>query len=329
MITPVASVIIPTYNRCESLHSTLNSLAEQKTLPGIFEVLIVDDGSHDGTSTVVDESFPFLLRYVQQGNQGSAAARNKGAQIAQGKLLVFLDDDMLVSTDYVTSLIEEHKAYSNIVGMGTELPCLPESPSIFARVITTERNTSDNCLATGQFVEFTNCVTNNLSIERESFFEIGMMQDVAGDGPTWWGDVDFGYRANRLGFRFRRSAKAICWHCDYSIQDLATSSRRAEQASYLVHYLIRKYIDIEKSLPMFADKSPINWQLDRPEMIVRKLVRQVASTPFLMNSLEAVVRLFEREYANPDILRPLYRWIIGGYIFNGYRRGLKELKPHD
>lgn len=323
-----ASIIIPTYNRSASLQRTLESLACQDADQWSFEVIVVDDGSTDETSNICQQPYPFYLRYLRQENQGSAKARNAGAELAVGNILIFLDDDMIAEPGYLSGLLEEHRMYPHIVAMGIERPCLIEPASIYTHIVVAERERHVLTRQQGAFVNFTACVTNNLSVEREDFFMVGAMQDTAGDGPTWWGDVDFGYRAFKKGMQFRRSGRAVCRHCDYSIADFATSLVRAEKASYLVHHLICKYPDISCYLPMFHDKLPIDWRADGPMMITRKIARKMASTSPVVAGMEAVVRQLEQFYPEPAILRPLYRWITGACIYRGYRRGLKDIKGY-
>jgi len=321
-----ASIIIPTYNRKESLRETLLSLTRQTWPADRFEVIVVDDGSTDGTEEIAKDKFPFTLRYVRQSNQGSAVARNTGAKQASGDVLIFLDDDILVEPDYIAGLIEEHQNHPRILGMGTELPYIPPNATPFAQ-INADGKWSDPAQSSGAFVDFTKCVTNNLSVERGDFFEIGMMQDVAGDGPTWWGDVDFGYRAAQSGFRLRRSGKAACYHRDYSIHDLTTAKTRSYNIARMAALLFHKFPDVQPHLPMFRDKTPIAWGQDSLRLTTRKLARHVTSSRPVLTGMELVVNVLEQRYPSPKLLRPLYRWILGGYIFRGYRVGLKEYGP--
>jgi len=321
-----ASVIIPTYNRLNSLTETLNSLSKQSYPQDQFEVVVVDDGSTDGTEAIPNTRFPFSLRYICQENQGSAIARNTGAENACGDILIFVDDDIWANSDYVRGLVKEHQLHNRIVGMGTFKPYISNDTTPFLKIYADLTIHKSDELQTVE-VDFTHCVTNNLSVRRDDFFEIGMMQDVAGDGPTWWGDVDFGYRAYQLGFRFRQSGKATCIHRDYSIKDLSIASKRAEEVANMVHALFQKHPGIQDFLPMFHDKIPIIWKQDSPRLVARKLSRQVGSTNTFIRSMEQMVTLLETHYPNPTMLRPLYRWIIGGYIHRGYRQGLKEYGP--
>jgi len=75
---------------------------------------------------------------------------------------------------------------------------------------------------------------------------------------------------------------------------------------------------------MYEDKTPIAWHSDPPRLIVRKLARMAASTRPSVWAMEHLVRLLEHSYPSPTLLRPLYRWIIGAYIYQGYRQGLRE-----
>ncbi len=170
-------------------------------------------------------------------------------------------------------------------------------------------------------------MTNNLSVERDDFFEVGMMQDVAGDGPTWWGDVDFGYRAAQLGFCFRRSGKAACYHRDYSIRDLATVKTRSYNIARMAIPLFHKFPGMQPYLPMFHDKTPIAWGQDSPGRVARKLARHIGSSRPVLKGMEHLVSVLEKRFPSPVVLRPLYRWILGGYIFQGYRAGLREYGP--
>lgn len=89
------TVFIPTYNRASVLPSALMSIASQ-TYRGPFEVVVVDDGSTDGTRDVVDQwaaTVTFPVVYFRQDNQGKHVAHNKGVELARGELLVLLDSD--------------------------------------------------------------------------------------------------------------------------------------------------------------------------------------------------------------------------------------------
>ena len=89
---PLVSIIIPVFNGERFLREAVESVLAQKYSP--VEIIIVDDGSTDGTATVA-RSFPETVRYLHQTNHGPAAARNRGIEQAQGNLIAFADADDL------------------------------------------------------------------------------------------------------------------------------------------------------------------------------------------------------------------------------------------
>ena len=84
------SVIIPTYNRKKTLARAIRSVVNQSFSP--FEILIIDDGSNDGTEEWVKENFQ-NIKYIYQNNHGVSSARNIGIENAYGDWVAFLDSD--------------------------------------------------------------------------------------------------------------------------------------------------------------------------------------------------------------------------------------------
>lgn len=84
------SVIIPTYNRIFFLKRSVNSVLKQTLKP--HEIIIVDDGSSDGTSSMIKESYP-AINLIRQENKGVSAARNIGIRSSSGDWVCFLDSD--------------------------------------------------------------------------------------------------------------------------------------------------------------------------------------------------------------------------------------------
>src|SRR4051812_40151675 len=99
MLAPVVSVIIPTFNRAHCLGLSVRSALFQEGFaePSALEVIVVDDGSTDGTKDLLSREFAGdkRLRYFHQKNAGVSAARNAGIREARGSLIAFLDSDDL------------------------------------------------------------------------------------------------------------------------------------------------------------------------------------------------------------------------------------------
>lgn len=88
------SIIIPLYNKAESIKTTLESVLSQSYTD--FEVLIIDDGSTDDSKNIVSEIHDDRIRYIYKDNGGVSSARNYGAMNAKSEWLFFLDADDLL-----------------------------------------------------------------------------------------------------------------------------------------------------------------------------------------------------------------------------------------
>src|SRR5882672_6181176 len=108
---PVCSVIIPTYNRMALLRYTLDALTRQDLGADRFEVLVVDDGSSDGTAALVERYQGRLdVRYFFQPDQGYrvAAARNIGIAHARSDVCVFLDSGVIAHSGCLSAHLRSH-----------------------------------------------------------------------------------------------------------------------------------------------------------------------------------------------------------------------------
>jgi len=88
---PLFSIVIPTYNREDSILNTIKGCLAQSLAD--FELVIVDDGSEDNTADVVKAVEDARIHYIYQDNSGPAAARNAGVKAASGKYIAYLDAD--------------------------------------------------------------------------------------------------------------------------------------------------------------------------------------------------------------------------------------------
>lgn len=106
------SIIVPTYNRRSLLIKLYDTLLILDYDPASVELIIVDDGSSDGTDKLLaslqnDPKRAFSFRYELQTNQGPAGARNTGIKLARHDWIIFTDDDCLVSEQWVSAYAEK------------------------------------------------------------------------------------------------------------------------------------------------------------------------------------------------------------------------------
>ncbi len=114
-----ASVIIPTYNRRDSLLQTLATLDRQSVAPEQYEVIVGVDGSTDGSvEALAGLRPPYSLRWVWQENRGPAAATNAAARLARHEVLVFLDGDQLASPELLAAHLDAHQRHGVVLVQG-------------------------------------------------------------------------------------------------------------------------------------------------------------------------------------------------------------------
>lgn len=203
MQTIIASVIIPTYNRCEILKRCLVALFNQTCPPENYEIIIVDDGSTDGTGEMVESvraDAPCVVRYCFKKHAGIAAARNVGVRAARGGLIIFIDNDIMTGPDFVESHVREHTwdlASDNLIVHG---------PVIYT--IDFENPTNERQKLTEISAAF--FAGGNVSIARERLVEAGLFdEDFTEYG---WEDLELGKRLKKLGMRVVRSRDPKGYH---------------------------------------------------------------------------------------------------------------------
>ncbi len=125
------SVIVPTYNRRESLRHTIQALLAQTHAD--HEILVADDGSDDGTAELL-VGFPGV-RHLRLAHAGPAAARNAGIGAAAGAIIAFTDDDCRPPANWLARLADGYARYPQAAGVGGYLraPAAVERRSILAR----------------------------------------------------------------------------------------------------------------------------------------------------------------------------------------------------
>lgn len=336
---PILSVIIPTYNRYETLRRTLDSLSCQELPPDRFEVILVDNGSADGTPRLAQETFPFLFTYLDFPRQtglnlrAPTQARNLGARFSHSETLVFLDDDICIRPPGLQALNESCRKAEKTIFLGSlVLPDEILSRSSFGRAFAEPLPEQDF------EIHYSFCKTGLLALHKDNFDILGGFQDPTGGWPNW-DDVDFGYRAHCLGYRFIQCAGVIGEHWDYASLSLKAASQRLWQASKSAVRLLQVYPELRSELPMFYDallgltKLPLASlrSQKRGRQVIRNFARRVNASQAVLWSLENLAKGLEKikptSQMKLPVLRLLYNWILGGHIFRGFREGLREYGP--
>ncbi|MGH9453630.1 MAG: glycosyltransferase, partial [Terriglobia bacterium] len=232
--TPVFSVVIPTCNRRATLSDCLSALDRQQLSADQFEVIVVDDGSTDGTEEFcAGVKTPFPLQYLRQENAGTGAARRRGIEQAQGEYLLLMNDDTIASPD----LLSRHRAVhrqerrSKVAVLGNfEYP-----PAARARALTYYLSVRPFLfpmmhMKAGRYSDPMFFVTCNLSVPRKAVLEAGSFDADLRVGE----DTDLGIRLVQRGFQiiYEPKAQAIHQHLDFKADDLVRRARAYAPAQF-------------------------------------------------------------------------------------------------
>src|SRR3954465_15299507 len=168
------SVVIASYNRAASVERLLGLLAGQTLPPELFEVIVVDDGSSPPLSpTLSGLSVPYAMAVVQQTNAGPGAARNNGISMARAEIIVIVDDDMVVSSDFLAAHLAAHPPGSRVVALGKLLTSSQKRLPLFSRFHLDLLDRHANAVEQGSVVHGSDMYTGNVSFTRADYDAAG------------------------------------------------------------------------------------------------------------------------------------------------------------
>ena len=201
---PFVSVIIPALNEEQNIRECLVSLLKMDYPPERREILVVDNGSTDGTAKIVQE-YPVTL--LQEERRGASYARNRGIEACKGEILAFTDTDCVVTNRWLRELVQGFED-GEIGGVeGETLAYLPVTPVEHYMEGTSDFNYQVRI--SKPFDPFV--VTANVAFRREVFHRIGLFDTrfPAAGGE----DVDFSWRfLEETDLKLRYNPKAVVFH---------------------------------------------------------------------------------------------------------------------
>ncbi len=229
------SVVIPTYNRLAILRKCLLAL-EQQQWQGEYEVVLVDDGSTDGTLEWLAEHrdlFPHL-RWLAHNHQGPALARNLGVADAKGDTIVFIDSDLVVTPAFLGAHVQALRAAEVRLGHSRVFT--------YGRVV----NTSNFAEPTAEPFKVTDYsrayfATGNVAIGRTWLEQAGLFD------PQFhlygWEDLELGVRLKSLGLKLVPCPQAVGyhWHPPFDLEQLPALIDRELQRGRMGAVFYRKH----------------------------------------------------------------------------------------
>jgi glycosyltransferase involved in cell wall biosynthesis len=194
---PLVSVIIPAYNEEKYIGRCLATLQRQTLAPDQREIIVVDDGSTDQTRAVVARYGVTVLR---QAHRGPALARNLGASLARGAILVFLDADMSFAPTFLARLIAPILE-RGAVGTFTRDEYVRNTAQAWARYVSLSSGLPPDRRMPADFGDTCSVFR---AIRREAFAQVG--------GYTDMGTGEDSTLAHKLGLLAVRAEGAVCYH---------------------------------------------------------------------------------------------------------------------
>lgn len=201
---PTVSIIIPAYNAESTLGACIEACLKQSRpdqLDATLEILVVDDGSTDGTAAIA-QRYPGV-RYIRQENAGPAAARNCGAKAAIGDILAFTDSDCVPRSDWVERLLRGFEEGVGGVGGTYDI----ENPAYrLARLVHYEIQARH--AAFGREVDFLGSF--NVAYARAAFEAVGGFNEAFREASGE--DNELAYRLHDQGWKLHFQPDAIVGH---------------------------------------------------------------------------------------------------------------------
>jgi GT2 family glycosyltransferase len=208
---PRLSVVIPTYQRRDSLLRLLASLRTQTVSADTYEVIAAIDGSTDGSAEAVRGfAAPYALSALEGPNRGRALACNAGIRAAVGSVVVLLDDDMEASPELLAAHARSHEGpVSRAVVGAAPIAVSPDSPPFVRYMASGFRSRLERMAQPGYRLRFRDTYTGNFSTPREVLLAVGGFDEafrVYGHE-----DYELALRLQAVGVELTYSADALAY----------------------------------------------------------------------------------------------------------------------
>lgn len=305
------SVIIPTYNRRDYLKYCLHSLAYQDYAKDLFEVVIVDNGSEDGTLEMVKESeYGYPIHFLKEEKLDAfeaARMRNTGVAKAQGNILIFMDSDIIAPPNFISAHVKYYETGEEdvcVIGSVIYLKDDPFGCEELADLAGLQKRLRDyvdplesdilyfNENLTNHPVAWMVAHSGNLSTTRACFEHSGGFDEWH---RTWSiEDIDFGYSLYKNGIRFVFSKNAYGLH---KYHPVCTDEAKTISVKNGYEYLQ------QKNPENAALQQTLALQLAELDLITKGVL---LTEEYRRAKYKSLVKIVRAEYEEPQITLALY-----------------------
>ncbi len=241
-----ASIVVPTYNRLDTLQNVLPTLLAQNVAPESYEVLICDSNSSDGTAehlAAMAREHP-NLRHLPNAYSGRAAARNAGVAVARGEIVLFNDADIFASPDLLSAHLNRHASGERVAVVGWEVQVRDIDDYVLKRDHPELRGHLHPPTRTK--LSWLYFLTGNASVRREDLLAVGSFDEsFTGYGHE---DLELGYRLEKSGVHIAYEPRAVNYHCQDVPHDDQKEKMRLAGRSTVRFY--RKHPDLAVKLQL-------------------------------------------------------------------------------
>ncbi len=210
---PELSVVIPTYNRLETLRVVVPMLLDSDLRPERYEIIVADSNSTDGTAEFLRElaaKHPNLT-HLPGPYTGRAMARNAGIHAARGEVVLFTDSDIIPSPDLLSLHLARHRQERGIAVVGMEVQV--DSYEEYERKRDFPELRRPLHPANRTRLSWLYFLTGNASVRRDDLLRVGAFDEsFTGYGHE---DLELGYRLERIGVRISYEPRAVNYHWQY------------------------------------------------------------------------------------------------------------------
>jgi GT2 family glycosyltransferase len=211
------SIVIPTRNRARMVQTLLNSVRE---LVGLHQfqpqIIVGDNNSQDETWKLlhgVARDFPLPLTLLKVQRPGKSAVMNEASRAAQGDVLAFLDDDVVVEPNWLRAVQQFFQEREYQAAQGVIRIRLPRAENMEIHTLINRYRTIPN-IDFGADIKHSHSLNGaNFAVSRQAFNAVGSFDERLGPGASGTSeDVDFARRLSREGFRIGYMREAVVYH---------------------------------------------------------------------------------------------------------------------
>lgn len=210
MNQPELSVVIPTYNRLETLRVVIPSLLQQTLAPERYEILVADSRSNDGTDAYLADiaAAHARVRHLPGPYTGRAMARNAGIAAARGRVVMFTDADIIASPDLLARHLAHHASEKRVAVVGMELQV--NSVADYGRLRDDPNQRRPLHPMKRKKLSWLYFLTGNASVKKADLDRVGRFDEsFTGYGHE---DLELGFRLERAGLTIVYEPAAIDYH---------------------------------------------------------------------------------------------------------------------